>query len=60
MHKNRAGTVGINMVDLNSVPDKGMMVGADVVLSIDGGSNKRLLFSLSYSSIVPLLVFVRL
>jgi hypothetical protein len=57
---NRADTVGINMVDLNSVPNESMMVDANVVLSIDGGSNKRLLLSLSYSSIVPLLVFVRL
>jgi hypothetical protein len=48
------------MVDLNSVPNESMMVDANVVLSIDGGSNKRLLLSLSYSSIVPLLVFVRL
>jgi hypothetical protein len=48
------------MVDLNTVPNESMMVDADIVPSIDGGSNKRLLYSLFYSSIVALLVFFRL
>jgi hypothetical protein len=59
-HNNRADAVGINMVDLNTVPNESMIVDADIVPSIDGRSNKRLLYSLFNSSIVALLVFVRL